>query len=152
MGPLDVPEEDIPQKGLIKVYSWRGLKSRNGVRFVDKHVPISTDEALVEMQDVRVHYGDKEVLGSWEQEIEGQTKLGLSWTVRRGERWGVFGPNGICLTVHEGTGNKLTVTRIRKNDADIFDLLGSPSSLLFTYQGLWARSFTATGTAWYIYF
>ncbi|KAK3398845.1 P-loop containing nucleoside triphosphate hydrolase protein [Sordaria brevicollis] len=43
-------------------------------------------EPLVEMQGVTVRYGTKTVLGNWPK--------GLHWTVRRGSRWGVFGPNG----------------------------------------------------------
>ncbi len=77
--------------------------SREGIPLVDADVPASSNESLVEMQGVVVRYGDKEVLGSWEHESEGQTQKGLWWTIRRGERWGVFGPNGMCLVVHEGT-------------------------------------------------
>lgn len=39
-------------------------------------------EALVEMEDVRIAYFGSEILS------------GFSWTIRRGERWGLFGPNG----------------------------------------------------------
>lgn len=51
-------------------------------------------EPLVEMENVQVSYGDKQVLGAWVQNVEGQHRPGLCWTVRRGQRWGVFGPNG----------------------------------------------------------
>ncbi|KAK3307704.1 P-loop containing nucleoside triphosphate hydrolase protein [Chaetomium strumarium] len=55
----------------------------------------SVGEPLVEMDGCRVQYGDKVVLGNWTEELgDGQTTTGLHWTVRRGERWGVFGPNG----------------------------------------------------------
>ncbi|KAK3324779.1 P-loop containing nucleoside triphosphate hydrolase protein [Cercophora scortea] len=47
-------------------------------------------EPLVEMEGCKVKYGDKVVLGNW---TDGSVE-GLQWTVRRGERWGVFGPNG----------------------------------------------------------
>ena len=90
---------------------------------VDTGVPISTNEALVEMQGVCVRYGDKEVLGGWEHEIKGSGKRGLSWTIRRGERWGVFGPNGMHLVVHEGNQLELTVTRIWENNTRLSDLL-----------------------------
>lgn len=75
-------------------------ESREGIPMVDADVPVSTNEVLLEMQDICVRYGDKEILGTWEQELEGQKRKGLSWTVRRGERWGVFGPNGKCLVLH----------------------------------------------------
>jgi ABC-type molybdenum transport system ATPase subunit/photorepair protein PhrA len=50
-------------------------------------------EPVVEMSGCRVRYGDRIALGNWKGEQAGQTD-GLHWTVRRGERWGVFGPNG----------------------------------------------------------
>ncbi|KAF4126693.1 ABC-type branched-chain amino acid transport system, ATPase component [Geosmithia morbida] len=52
-------------------------------------------EPLVEMEGCKVRYGDKVVLGNWTVETpNGSAREGLDWTVRRGERWGVFGPNG----------------------------------------------------------
>lgn len=51
-------------------------------------------EPLVEMDGCQVKYGDKIALGNWTDEKHGEAVDGLSWTVRRGERWGVFGPNG----------------------------------------------------------
>ncbi|KAB5540544.1 P-loop containing nucleoside triphosphate hydrolase protein [Coniochaeta sp. 2T2.1] len=51
-------------------------------------------EPLVQMEGCRVRYGDKVALGNWGEVKDGEEKKGLYWTVRRGERWGVFGPNG----------------------------------------------------------
>ncbi|PHH68448.1 hypothetical protein CDD82_558 [Ophiocordyceps australis] len=51
-------------------------------------------EALVELQGCQVRYGDKIALGNWRQQTAQGEKEGLVWTVRRGERWGIFGPNG----------------------------------------------------------
>lgn len=51
-------------------------------------------EPLVEMDSCQVKYGNKIALGNWAAEENGKSIGGLSWTVRRGERWGVFGPNG----------------------------------------------------------
>jgi ABC-type molybdenum transport system ATPase subunit/photorepair protein PhrA len=51
-------------------------------------------EPLIEMNGCRVKYGDKVALGNWTEERDGKQVDGLHWTVRRGERWGVFGPNG----------------------------------------------------------
>jgi ABC-type molybdenum transport system ATPase subunit/photorepair protein PhrA len=51
-------------------------------------------EPLVQMEGCKVRYGDKVVLGNWTVEKPEGKKEGLDWTVRRGERWGVFGPNG----------------------------------------------------------
>jgi ABC-type molybdenum transport system ATPase subunit/photorepair protein PhrA len=51
-------------------------------------------EPLVEMEGCKVQYGTKIALGNWEEKREGRLISGLHWTVRRGERWGIFGPNG----------------------------------------------------------
>ena len=57
--------------------------------------PQTLGEPIVDMHSVQVKYGDKIVLGNWTQvDGEGKTTIGLNWTVRRGSRWGVFGPNG----------------------------------------------------------
>jgi ABC-type molybdenum transport system ATPase subunit/photorepair protein PhrA len=53
-----------------------------------------TGEVLVDMDGVRVAYGDKVVLGNWTQDVDGQPKKGLHWKVRRGQRWGIIGANG----------------------------------------------------------
>lgn len=129
----------IPQRGLSKAYEWERIyelpgsnfsselteptESREGIALVDTDVRMSKNEALVEMQGVCVRYGDKEVLGSWEQEINGLGTKGLSWTIRRGERWGVFGPNGMYLGAYKGTQLELIVTRIWKNNTRLPDLL-----------------------------
>lgn len=67
--------------------------SRDGYELQDVEVQ-KIGEALVEMEGARVAYGDKAVLGNWTQEVNGVEKEGVWWTVRRGERWGIFGPNG----------------------------------------------------------
>jgi len=61
-----------------------------------KTVPATAQggEPLIEMDGVRVQYGDKVVLGNWEQDINGKKQGGLHWTVRRGQRWVVLGANG----------------------------------------------------------
>ncbi|KAJ5690849.1 hypothetical protein N7462_005241 [Penicillium macrosclerotiorum] len=51
-------------------------------------------EVLVEMEGVRVQYGEKAVLGDWKQEVNAETKDGLHWSVRRGQRWAILGSNG----------------------------------------------------------
>jgi ABC-type molybdenum transport system ATPase subunit/photorepair protein PhrA len=62
----------------------------------DTHSPgkESHGEPLVEMEGCQVRYGDKIALGNWSERRDGAQTKGLYWTVRRGERWGVFGPNG----------------------------------------------------------
>jgi len=51
-------------------------------------------EPLVEMEGCQVQYRGKIALGNWKEQVNGTEREGLTWTVRRGERWGVFGPNG----------------------------------------------------------
>jgi ABC-type molybdenum transport system ATPase subunit/photorepair protein PhrA len=67
--------------------------SRDGYHLIDKEEP-EVGEALIEMEGVKVSYGPKTVLGNWKQEVNGDNKDGLWWNIRRGERWGIFGPNG----------------------------------------------------------
>jgi len=53
-------------------------------------------ERIIELEGVNIKYNTKSVLGNFEQ-IEGHKKRveqGLWWTVCRGQRWAVFGPNG----------------------------------------------------------
>lgn len=51
-------------------------------------------EPLIEMDGVRVQYGDKAVLGDWQQKVDDKKRGGLHWTVRRGQRWAILGANG----------------------------------------------------------
>ncbi len=67
----------------------------NGVDTQDsKKAPNYKQEKMVEMMGVQVRYGEKVVLGNWNYGVQNKRKRGLWWTVRRGERWGLFGPNG----------------------------------------------------------
>ncbi|KAF2273041.1 uncharacterized protein EI97DRAFT_482974 [Westerdykella ornata] len=69
------------------------LLSRDGFEKYDTS-PTPLGEPVVEMQGVRIRYGSTSVLGDWTQTIDGTPKPGLWWTVRRGQRWGIFGANG----------------------------------------------------------
>lgn len=55
---------------------------------------VNEGEPLIEMDGVRVQYGDKPVLGDWEEKIGRKKRHGLHWTVRRGQRWAILGANG----------------------------------------------------------
>jgi ABC-type molybdenum transport system ATPase subunit/photorepair protein PhrA len=67
--------------------------SRDGYRLFDSQPP-ELGDPLVEMEGASISYGSKKVLGNWKQEVDGSVRDGLWWTVKRGERWGIFGPNG----------------------------------------------------------
>ncbi|KAI0173316.1 P-loop containing nucleoside triphosphate hydrolase protein [Hypoxylon sp. FL1284] len=60
----------------------------------DTATPRSIGEPIVEMDGCKVQYQGKVALGDWKQSVDGKEQEGLVWTVRRGERWGIFGPNG----------------------------------------------------------
>jgi ABC-type molybdenum transport system ATPase subunit/photorepair protein PhrA len=65
-------------------------RSRDG--FPKHSPPLPKGEALVELNGVRVSYGPKTVLGDWQQ--PDKTQPGLWWSLHRGQRCGIFGPNG----------------------------------------------------------
>lgn len=84
-----------------RVLTREGVKGRgmgeevaDGVKEVEEIVEEKLGEPLVEMEGCRVRYGQKVVLGGWSEKVDGKQRDGLHWTVRQGERWGVFGPNG----------------------------------------------------------
>jgi ABC-type molybdenum transport system ATPase subunit/photorepair protein PhrA len=64
--------------------------SRDG--FPKHSPPLPKGEALVELNGVRVSYGPKTVLGDWQQ--PDKPTPGLWWSLHRGQRCGIFGPNG----------------------------------------------------------
>lgn len=67
--------------------------SRDGYLLKDPQSP-EIGSPIIEMEGASVSYGSKPVLGNWKQEVDGELRDGLWWTVKRGERWGIFGPNG----------------------------------------------------------
>lgn len=79
---------------VVKVLSSVGPSSTANSKDATTQSSTSTAEPLAEMDGCKISYKDKVVLGNWSQQINGQEKPGLVWTVRRSERWGVFGPNG----------------------------------------------------------
>ena len=92
--------------------------SREGILLHDNELP-KTGEAIVEMERVLVKYGEKQVLGRWTQNVEDHPREGLWWTVRRGERWGIFGPNG-----------KLSNTLYCLSTVDLFNTGSGKTTLL----------------------
>ena len=56
------------------------------------------EQAVADKDAIPTGSSDKRILGAWSERAEGTERVpreGLHWTVRRGERWGVFGPNGM---------------------------------------------------------
>lgn len=104
---LQVTEDALPEKDLslgdtvssslpLLEFQIKGKPenlSREGLPLLDIERP-GVGEPLVEMRGVNVKYGTKQILGAWQQDIDGKMRDGLWWTVRRGQRWGIFGPNG----------------------------------------------------------
>ena len=89
---------------------------------------ISPKDPFIEMKGVKVSYGERTVLGDWQQDVQGRSMNGLWWNIHRGERWAVFGSNGMPLPIAREA--NLTLSRIWKDDHTFIDLL-RPSSVLF---------------------
>jgi ABC-type molybdenum transport system ATPase subunit/photorepair protein PhrA len=99
-GRLSIPDEtaEMGSKFAENTLRWapgepKVFRSRDGFSG-NPAPPPPPGEPLVEMKGVNVKYGHKSVLGNWTQEVDGEQKDGLWWNVCRGQRWGVFGPNG----------------------------------------------------------
>ncbi|KAI1178827.1 ABC transporter [Nemania sp. FL0916] len=56
--------------------------------------PRAIGEPIVEMNGCQVQYRGQVAVGNWKEQVNGKEREGLTWSIRRGERWGVFGPNG----------------------------------------------------------
>lgn len=119
---------------------------------VDPTIPeTSSRDLLVDMQGVKVNYGDKCILGNWTQEDEqGRPQEGLHWQVRQGDRWAIFGPNG-WSELHYVCGKRLTMIRFGQDNHDFFADLGSPASILATYKAIWAIQIAISGPARHFY-
>lgn len=63
--------------------------SRDGYQNADDSIP-EIGEAIVEMQGVRIAYGQNSVLGGWQQSFNGSSQSGLHWNVHRNQRWGIL--------------------------------------------------------------
>ena len=77
------------------------ILSKEGLQMTPaKEVDDEDQEILMSMKGVVIRYGEKTVLGDWEQISENHDRWvntqsrGMHWQVRRGQRWGVFGSNG----------------------------------------------------------
>ena len=94
-GPKSVVLADLQNSGII--LSGHSTTSQEAVLRSASLETVSVESPgrpLIEMQGVKIKYGSRCVLGDWHQVIEGTQKEGLWWTVRQGERWGIFGANG----------------------------------------------------------
>ncbi|GAB7362215.1 hypothetical protein MBLNU230_g2240t1 [Neophaeotheca triangularis] len=78
-----------------KVSELCNRKSIDG--FMQEDPPLLPGEPLVEMRGVKVTYGETIVLGDWHGKFEdpdSDSQSGLWWSLQRGQRCGIFGPNG----------------------------------------------------------
>ena len=89
---------NAPLGGIIRAaklghYAVNKLKlSKDG--FTRQSPALTPGGALVEMRGVKVSYGDKTVLGDWDQVVKGENLPGLWWSLHMGQRCGIFGANG----------------------------------------------------------
>ena len=65
-----------------KSFSKNGIREKKNLPFFLKKQPSETSETLIQMENVSVSYGEKEVLKN------------ISWTVKSGEKWLLQGHNG----------------------------------------------------------
>ncbi|KAJ5226202.1 hypothetical protein N7468_007427 [Penicillium chermesinum] len=84
----------LVESGVIDNKLIEDLTSTGAKRSTMDHEVQQGGEPVIEMEGVRVQYGDKVVLGNWTQNIRGEAKEGLHWRVRRGQRWAILGANG----------------------------------------------------------
>ena len=84
-----------PEEYLYTVPSLEAF--RRTPRAVKKKVEIPQFEkkTVFEMSGLQIRYNNQIIVGDWKQDINGSEKDGLWWNVMTGERWGLFGPNGI---------------------------------------------------------
>lgn len=82
---IEAAKSGHPQGGVSQV-------SRDG--FLRDAPALQPGEPLIEMKGVKVAYGDRVVLGDWQQPDGGDQREGLWWSLHRGQRYGIFGPNG----------------------------------------------------------
>ncbi|KAI1403555.1 P-loop containing nucleoside triphosphate hydrolase protein [Hypoxylon fuscum] len=101
-------DENLPVHSLVQMGRVLTAKGTNGEPLMGEDasktgetvaargvgVPRNIGDPIVEMNGCKVQYRGKVALGNWKQKVEGVMQDGLVWTVRRGERWGIFGPNG----------------------------------------------------------
>ncbi|KAJ5342502.1 hypothetical protein N7541_011626 [Penicillium brevicompactum] len=94
-------QQTAVQDGLLKMHDgaldkellWCLLKHKMEFKTINE-VPSMDGEPVIEMDGVRVQYGDKVVLGDWTQNVDSEQKEGLHWQVRRGQQWAILGANG----------------------------------------------------------
>ena len=109
-----------------------------------------TKEVIVRMHDVCVKYGGIPALGGWKVEVEGQNRDGLSWTIRRGDRWGVFGPNGELHIYPTSWMFFVNIVRLWEDNTAFFDLFRSSTVLFPTYRVIWQDTSTSTRSTWHL--
>ncbi|KAK3669562.1 hypothetical protein LTR78_010562 [Recurvomyces mirabilis] len=96
----DLVEPNIPAEAATILHAAQSAASSRNERkysrdgFHRDSPALSPGDALVEMQGVKVAYGDKVVLGDWSQEHDNTSRSGLWWSLHRGQRCAILGPNG----------------------------------------------------------
>ena len=88
----DVTKRSLPVAGIGDEPAANLRLSRDGLPRYTARLPVG--EALVEMQGVKVTYGQNTVLGDWKTRVVGDDREGLWWSLHRGQRCGIFGSNG----------------------------------------------------------
>lgn len=123
--------------------SYEEILTKDGIPYTD-HTEIPLGDPVVQMEGVTIKYNDSDtpVLGGWEG--------GLWWEVRRGQRWGVFGPNGVFRSHSRSTRSNI-ITRLGQDNSVVPHHVRSPSNLLSTRQALWALSPSNSRVPWRVH-
>jgi len=78
----EIENGKIKQVDSVDMLSMDNGRTRKTLPPFLKEVPASSADIMVQMENIQVRYGEKEVL------------KGINWTVRAGEKWLLQGPNG----------------------------------------------------------
>lgn len=133
----ELPPSDISDSEMKKLrYNRRslGITEYSVERRERRALERSGRELLVKMEGVCVKYGDKVVLGNWTQGLEDQKTRGLWWDVRRGDRWGIFGPNGEGILPESIMIPELMLPRKWENNSLVIDMFRSSSDVCSSDQ------------------
>lgn len=91
-GPRSEPAQsassrrNIPDPTLLEA----PIPQRAPVPALSPNPPSSPSSPLIQMTNLQLSYGPRRILGH----SNNNPSAGLTWTVTRGSRWGLFGPNG----------------------------------------------------------
>lgn len=70
------------------------VRERGELTPIDGYDNAGNGNSIVSMKGVQIKYGNRMILGDWNQYDQDERRPGLWWNIKRGQRWGIVGPNG----------------------------------------------------------